>query len=127
MGHPLWNEDRRFANDFLILKLKWASQLYADQIVALDTPDDGFELSVGDQLVTMGLGQYSMDEPYYPNVLQETSLQYVSNDNCRTADIGSYSPDEIICARGDGEICYVSVVFPSLRVLYCIRTFTFAF
>lgn len=112
---PLYEEERSFAHDFVVLKLKWATQLYADQVVVLDSPNDGFELSIGDQLVTMGFGDYAGADH---NVLQEIGVQYVSNDQCTSPDGEAYSPDEIICTTrapgGDYPVCLVSLCLPPL-------------
>ena len=109
--HPRWDSTRPLAYDFVVLKLKWASQLYADQIVGLDSSNDGFELSVGDQLVTMGFGYYQVVYPPEPNVLREVDVEYVLNDQCKTVFTESYDPDEIICTTaapsGEYTLCTV--------------------
>mgnify|MGYP001117942485 CR=1 FL=1 len=113
---PLYDDKRTLAHDFVVFKLKWASQLYADQIVGLDSPDDGFELSVGDELVVMGFG---LDY----NVLQEATVQYALIEQCSLVYSESYSQDEIICTTrtaGDvNPICVVSFV-PFCPFISCL-------
>lgn len=109
--HPKYNPDTD-EYDFWMIKLKWASQLYANEIVSLDTPTDGFESNSGDDLVTMGFGRLSSIRPY-PNVLHEVTLSYITNVDCTS--VYGYAPgritDSMLCAGtrdGEGD-CYVSL------------------
>lgn len=109
--HPRYNPETK-EYDFWIIKLKWASQLYANEIVALDTPTDGFEPNSGDDLVTMGFGMLSTNQPG-PNVLHEVTLRYITNVDCTS--VYGYTPgsitDSMLCAGtidGKGD-CYVSL------------------
>lgn len=97
-------------NDYWVIKLKWASQLYANDVVVLDTPEDDFVLKSGDELVIMGFG--ATEDSYGSNVLLETTVNYVTNSDCVQPNAG-YSPDQItdmmICAAApDKDTCQVS-------------------
>jgi hypothetical protein len=86
--HPQFdNELPHHKFKFLIHKLEWVTQLYADQIVDLDIPMDGYDLKSGNHLVTMGFGRTCMkDEIEYSfsNVLQEVTLKYITNVECNS-------------------------------------------
>lgn len=121
--HPRWDSARPLAYDFVVLKLKWASQLYADQIVGLDSPNDGFALNVGDQVVTMGFGQYKTELPYFPNALQEVTLHYVLNEQCSPGfGYELYTPEEIICTTGapggENGLCHVRLCLLLLHLVF---------
>jgi hypothetical protein len=87
--HPKYNIGTVLSYDFWAIKLKWASKLYADQVVALDSPTDGLELKSGDDLVTFGFGTLTVDGTQ-PNIMQEVTIDYIPNTSC-----GSYASYEI--------------------------------
>ena len=86
--HPSYNGNTN-SYDFWAIKLKWASKLYADQAVALDSPTDGLELKSGDDLVTFGFGTLTSGGTT-PNIMQEVTIDYIPNASC-----GSYASGEI--------------------------------
>ena len=86
--HPSYNGNTN-SYDFWAIKLKWASKLYADQVVALDSPTDGLELKSGDDLVTFGFGTLTSGGTT-PNIMQEVTIDYIPNASC-----GSYPSNEI--------------------------------
>ena len=121
-------------NDYWVIKLKWASQLYANDVVVLDTPDDDFVLKSGDELVTMGFGA-TEDSKYGPNVLLETTVNYVTNSDCVQPNAG-HSPgdvtDMMICAAApDKGSCEVSsddlvcILFTMASILVTLMFFIF--
>jgi len=121
--HPRYNPET-IEYDFLVIKLKWASKLYAHEIVALDTPFDGFEPNSGDDLTIMGFGRLSSNLPS-PNVMHEVTLKYVTTSDCTS--VYKYPPgritDSMLCAGTiDGEgTCSVSLFnfsSPKLKLLF---------
>ena len=116
--------------DFWVIQLEWASQLYGNQYINLDEVgnDDEYDPAAGHDLVTIGFGrkkdenQQTDDDdddfvPYiYPNVLQETTVKYITNNDCTNGDPYSYAQAAIyksmLCAGGkDGEdACEASAV-----------------
>lgn len=109
--------------DFLILKLEWASQLYADQIIDLDTPTDDYGVNPGDRLVTMGLGRTANSFDSHPKVLQEGTLEYVTNARCDEAwESWEDPPDSTFCTTSGGEVepCWVIMLsFSLLKLVIC--------
>ena len=97
--HPNYNPTTH-ENDFWMIKLKWASQLYANELVVLDTPTDGFEPTSGDNLIAMGFGDIQTGGPS-SNVLKENNLDYITNAECTSAP-NSWLPgditDSMLCA-----------------------------
>ena len=116
--------------DFWVIQLEWASQLYGNQYINLDEVgnDDEYDPAAGHDLVTIGFGrkkdenQQTDDDdddfvPYiYPNVLQETTVQYITNNDCTNGEDYYYDHSEIyksmLCAGGvNGEdTCEASLV-----------------
>ena len=108
--HPSYDPNT-MVNDYWMIKLQWASKLYANQIVALDTPTDGFELKSGDDLVTFGFGTLT-SQGATPNLLQEVTVDYIPNDVC--VNNYGYASNEIfdtmICAgRAGKDSCQVII------------------
>jgi hypothetical protein len=106
--------------DFWLIKLKWPSQLYADQVIDLDTPMDDFELTKDDMLVSMGFG-LSMQSPQKisPTVLQEVTLKYITNGDCiapKTKYPASRITNSMLCAGsnvGKGACrVIISIIMP---------------
>ena len=93
-----------------MIKLQWASKLYANDVVALDTPTDSLSLKSGDDLVTFGFGTLTSGGAS-PNLLQEVTVDYIPNDVC-IATYGYTSKevfDTTICAgRAGKDSCQVS-------------------
>lgn len=96
--HPSYNGNTN-SNDFWAIKLQWASKLYADQVVALDSPTDGLELKSGDELVTFGFGTLTSGG-ITPNILQEVTIDYIPNANC-----GSYPSSQIDASVSCASYC----------------------
>ena len=114
--HPNY-DDITITHDFRAVKLKWASKLYANQVVALDSPTDGVDLKSGDDLVTFGFGTLTSGGTT-PNIMQEVTLDYITNTDCvnnygyESSDIDS----SMICAgRAGKDSC--QVMFLCLRCL----------
>jgi len=98
--HPCYDE---FSddNDFMIIELEYATTMYLDNIVELDTPDDdGVDLVDGLSLTVMGNGNlFSADFFVPPDVLQEVDVGVDST-------CGEYFPSDItqnmFCAGMEG-------------------------
>ncbi len=56
--HPQYNPVTK-EHDLWMIKLKWPSQFYANQVVVLYTLTDGVALTPGDNVQVMGLGTLS--------------------------------------------------------------------
>jgi len=101
--HPNY-DDITTTHDFRAVKLKWASKLYADQVVALDSPTDGVDLKSGDDLVTFGFGTLTSGGTT-PNIMQEVTIDYITNADC--VNSYGYTSSEIdssmICAGRAGK------------------------
>lgn len=110
--HPSYNENTN-SHDFWAIKLKWASKLYADQVVELDSPADGLELKSGDELVTFGFGTLTSGGAT-PNILQEVTIDYIPNANC-----GSY-PSNQIDASVSGVRPFVFSSITSVFSHFCV-------
>lgn len=123
--HPKYNPDT-FEYDFWLIKLQWPSQLYADQVVDLDSFTDDFDLTTNEELVTIGFGQAATGERSPPNVLQETTLKYISNSDCiapKTKYPSTKIFDSMLCLQSDGAMnaCRVRTMFMhALRPLCCV-------
>ena len=104
--HPYFNENTQ-ENDFALMQLQSASKLYADQVVELDTPSDDLELVPGDDLVVFGFGVTSSVSYTSPNVMQEVTMDYISNEECESAfDIPI--PSSMLCGqRNEVGACIV--------------------
>lgn len=98
--HPQYNIDTR-ENDIWMIKLQWPSQLYANLIVDLETPADNVSLTPDDDLQIMGFGNLQ-DGGETPNVLQEVTLDYISNAACDAIYPGEILPG-MFCADATGE------------------------
>ena len=113
--HPYYNENT-FENDFALMQLQSASKLYADQVVELDTPSDDLELVPGDELVVFGFGVQSSVDMAEPNVMQEVTLEYISNEECDSAfelafNITGSVASSMMCGRRNGVgSCFVRIV-----------------
>jgi hypothetical protein len=75
-----------------MIKLKWPSQLYADQVIGLDTPTDELELKTDNKLVTMGIDQLALHGDY-PIKLHEVTSKYISNADCIAPKTKYTSPE----------------------------------
>jgi trypsin len=112
--HPDFN-DGTFENDFALIQLQSASKLYADHLVELDSDD--LELVPGDDLVIFGFGTLAYGGST-PNVMQEATLDYVSNDECAAAyDFdGDFSP-YLCAARAGIDTCQVNYFIVDMLTL----------
>ena len=127
--HPNY-DDITTTHDFRAVKLKWASKLYANQVVALDSPTDGVDLKSGDDLVTFGFGTLTSGGTT-PNIMQEVIIDYIINADC--VNSYGYTSSEIdnsmICAgRAGKDSCQVmfSFLFLKLTLHLIIRVYTHA-
>jgi secreted trypsin-like serine protease len=100
--------------DFVMIRLQWASSLYAGHTVALDTPTDDLVLAntSGADLIVMGFGKLESAASTGPNVMQKVVLDYISNEEC-VSEPYEYFPPEIspvmLCAGRTGrDSCQVS-------------------
>jgi hypothetical protein len=105
--HPdydYWTND----NDFALIQLESASK-YADQVVELDSPSDDLELVPGDDLVVFGFGVTSYVSYTSPNVMQEVTMDYISNEECESAfELAFDIPSSMLCGqRNEVGACYV--------------------
>ena len=121
--HPYFNENT-FENDFALMQLQSASKLYADQVVALDTPSDDLEIIPGDDLVIFGFGTLAFLGST-PNVMQEATVNYVDNDECAAAYDGLFDiTSSMLCAGRAGidtcQVNYFIVVIRSLSSLHSL-------
>ena len=98
--HPQYNP-RTLENDVWMIKLQWPSQLYANQVVSLETPNDNVLLTPGDDLQAMGLGDLASGGNT-PNVLQEVTLDFISKDDCDVIYPGQILPG-MFCADSTGK------------------------
>ncbi len=102
-------------NDFALVQLQSASILYANDVVELDSPIDDLELASGDELVVFGLGVTSSVSNTMPNVVQEITMDYISNEECESAfelalNITEDIPSSMLCGRGNGVgLCLVRI------------------
>jgi hypothetical protein len=116
--HPEYNLVT-FEHDVWMIKLKWPSQLYADQVVVLDTPTDGVTLTPGDNVQAMGFGALSSGGTS-PNVLQTVTMQHISTADCTAP--GNYDPSEItpdmfcLSVEGGVDTCQVFFLLLFLRL-----------
>ena len=98
--HPLYNVDT-FANDFLVIKLDGAAttaplQLNSDP----NFPPDGFELTA------VGWGDMDpTEEEDLPDVLQQVTLNAISNDECELA-------------KRPSGVSYMNRILPSMICTY---------
>jgi hypothetical protein len=118
--HPNY-DDITTTHDFRAVKLKWASKLYANQVVALDSPTDGVDLKSGDDLVTFGFGTLTSGGTS-PNIMQEVTIDYITNADC--VNSYGYSSSEIdssmICAgRAGKDSCQVMFLCLRIGFAYC--------
>ena len=103
--------------DFLMIRLQWASSLYAGNTIALDTPTDDLVLAntSGTDLIVMGFGMLESASTTGPNVMQKVVVDYISNEAC-VSEPYQYFPPEItpvmLCAERTGkDSCQVSDLF----------------
>ena len=118
--HPCYN-DATSDYDFWVIELEWSTQKYKDCIVELDTPTDGLDLDDGSayRLTAMGFGRLSAGGNT-PNVMQEVTLDYITNDSC-----GDYPPgaitDAMLCAGSLGQdSCQVRRIYSMKQVRLCL-------
>jgi len=110
VNHPDYN-DETLDYDFALIQLQRASDLYANEVVDLFTPQD--ELNVGDDLVVFGFGWLSSVNQTLPNVMQEVTMDYISNEECAKIFELAFNESGLItssmlCATRDGvDSCYV--------------------
>jgi len=104
--HPKYDlETKKY--DFWVIKLKWATKLYAEKVIALhqNDADVDFVLPSGTPLVTMGFGTMNEDGAL-PNVLQKVTLKYISNSECTKPPykyLNNEIYDSMMCAAADGD------------------------
>ena len=109
-------------NDYLIIRLQWASTLYSGNAIALDTPSDDLVLgnTSGRELVVMGFGTLAYGW-ITPNTMQKVNLEYLSNANCvspKNAYDPSWITSAMLCATLPGkDSCQVSY-FGLISILY---------
>ena len=114
--HPKYNP-LTHEYDFWLIKLKWPSQLYADQVIDLDTPMDDFELTKDDMLVSIGVDQLALQGDY-PIVLHEATSKYIPNGDCiapKTKYPTSMITTSMLCTGYVGKgVCRViiSIIMP---------------
>jgi trypsin len=112
--HPDY-DDETLENDFALIQLQSASILYADNVVELDSPIDDLELLSGDELVVFGLGVTSSVSNTMPNVVQEVTMDYISNEECESVfelafNITVDIPSSMLCAERNGVgSCFVRI------------------
>jgi hypothetical protein len=107
--HPDYN-DMITDYDFALIQLEWASKLYANEVVVLHSPSDDSELTPDDDLVVFGFGMLSSVNETFPNVMQEVTINYISNEACANAFEGVYEiTSSMLCAKREGKGgCFVS-------------------
>ena len=108
--HPEYQRFTSHWYDLSVIKLQWASQLYANYVVDLDTPADEFELSPGDELTILGMGLAGRGAGI-PNVLLEGTVEVAHKDVC-AASLGVVPTvlDTMFCAGRPGvDTCTVRV------------------
>jgi hypothetical protein len=103
--HPWYNyENSKY--DFWVIKLRWATQLYKDEVIALHTNNStiDFVLNANSNvdLVTMGFGTLEEDGGT-PNIMKKVALKYITNDAC-THTPYEYTSEEIL----DSMLCAVT-------------------
>lgn len=108
--HPKYNPET-LEYDFWIIKLLWPSQLYANEVVTIDSPTDSFVLTSGTKFTLMGFGNMKTGGSS-PNVLHEVALEYMTNADCIARGVHSLRvTDAMLCAGitvGKGA-CHVSI------------------
>lgn len=125
--HPSYDPETK-QYDFWVIKLKWATSLYAADVIDLDRPDDDtkdtVKLNAGDELVAMGFGTTSTE--IRAKILQKAIVKYITNTKCTDGDPYSYHTNEIygsmLCARGDNgaDTCEAST---RVKAHLCITPF----
>jgi hypothetical protein len=106
--HPDYN-DWTLENDFALIQLQSASELYANEVVELDSPSEDPELASGDDLVVFGFGVLSSVSMTDPNVMQEVTLEYISNEECDSVfNVTGFVPSSMMCGQRNGVgSCFV--------------------
>mmetsp|Transcript_13172 Transcript_13172/g.28436 ORF Transcript_13172/g.28436 Transcript_13172/m.28436 type:complete len:746 (+) Transcript_13172:167-2404(+) len=101
--HPQYSGNT-WDNDYWVIRLAHDSQLYQDQIVELDSPSDGLDLTPGQDVTVIGMGTTSSSGGV-PNVLQEVTVDYITNEDCcNNYDYGcSQITDNMMCAGRPGQ------------------------
>jgi hypothetical protein len=100
--------------DFLMIRLQWASSLYASNTIALDASADDLVLAntSGTNLIVMGFSRLKSAATTGPNVMQKVVVDYISNAAC-VSEPYQYFPPKItpvmLCAGRTGkDSCKVS-------------------
>ena len=97
--------------DFAMIRLQSVPKLYGSEIVELDSPNDDLELASGSELVVFGFGDTQGDQWSPPKVMQEVTLDYVSNIECAKLYEKIYPgviTSSMLCAGGEGVgVCFV--------------------
>lgn len=104
--HPSYDPEMK-QYDFWVIKLKWATSQYANDVIDLDRPDDDthdtVKLKADDELVAVGFGRTNTE--IRAKILQKANVKYITNTKCTDGDPFSYHTNEIygsmLCARGD--------------------------
>ncbi|KAL3811857.1 hypothetical protein ACHAXA_009218 [Cyclostephanos tholiformis] len=79
--HPRY-DDSTVDYDFAMIRLQSVPKLYGNEVVELDSPSDDLELALGSELVVFGFGTTQGDQWSAPKVMQEVTLDYMSNIEC---------------------------------------------
>jgi hypothetical protein len=106
-----------------MIRLQWASSLYAGNTVALDTPSDDLMLAntSGTDLVVRGYGKLASNGPT-PIVMQKVVVDYISNKEC-VVDPYEWSSAQItpvmLCAGRTGKApCFVRYLLVAHKYEY---------
>ena len=98
--HPKY-DDYTLDYDFWLIRLERDSR-YGNEIVELDTPSDDLELrDMMDELVVFGFGT-TQQGGNQPNIIQEVTVDYMSNDNCGNYGLNDLT-DNMLCAGRQGK------------------------
>jgi secreted trypsin-like serine protease len=96
--HPLHNGPARFANDVMLIKLKWPSQ--NPTIVVNKDPALPVE---GEVMTVVGWGTTVRGETAPPPVLQEVDNTHVNNTFCQEQYAEFTITSDMLCAEIDGS------------------------
>ena len=109
--HPLYNSDVSFSHDVLLFKLNRKS---TNQYIRLNTDPNipSVPTSTENNLSVIGMGATKTEktESSVPDILQETTVSYVSNRVCRQAkdqfvdeNYQNLISDDMLCAFEEGQ------------------------
>ena len=108
--HPRY-DDSTVDYDFAMIRLQSVPKLYGNEVVELDSPNDDLELASGSELVVFGFGTTQGDQWSAPKVMQEVTLDYMSNIECTELYEDLYPggiTSSMLCAGGEGVgACFV--------------------